>query len=132
MKVFVERPALHRYPASMARRVHELTRLVVDSYGGKTENIWRGSRTPPSFLPGSRSCRDSVTKKRASSSALLGKQLGVRPDGWVEKSSPYGEPKSFRSVADIVDGPSLDRVRTTKHRPSKPRRRQSPPKSQRP
>src|ERR1700752_1982854 len=42
-RIFSERPALHRYPASMARRVHELARLLVDNYGGKAENVWKGS-----------------------------------------------------------------------------------------
>ena len=46
--------------------------------------------------------------------ALLGKQFGVRPPGWREAAGAYGEEGSFRSVADIVDGPSLDKVRAYK------------------
>jgi uncharacterized HhH-GPD family protein len=114
VKVFVERPALHRYPASMARRVHELCRLVVESYGGKTENIWSGAADASELLARLKKLPGFGDQKARIFLALLGKQLGVRPDGWVEKSTPYGEPESFRSVADIVDGPSLDRVRTTK------------------
>ena len=46
--------------------------------------------------------------------ALLGKQLGVRPEGWREATSPYGDPGTYLSVADI-DGPeSLATVRATK------------------
>src|SRR5256885_8040730 len=30
--VFCDRPALHRYPAAMARRVHEVCNLIVDEY----------------------------------------------------------------------------------------------------
>jgi hypothetical protein len=114
VKVFVERPALHRYPASMARRVHELSRLVVDSYGGKTENIWSGVADASELLGRLKKLPGFGDQKARIFLALLGKQLGVRPEGWEQKSAPYGEPDSFRSVADIVDGPSLDRVRTTK------------------
>jgi uncharacterized HhH-GPD family protein len=37
---FRERPAIHRFPRAMARRVQELCQLVVDEYGGKAERIW--------------------------------------------------------------------------------------------
>src|SRR5271168_3450689 len=40
VEVFCMRPALHRYPASMARRVHELCRLIVDSYEGSATAVW--------------------------------------------------------------------------------------------
>ena len=35
--------------------------------------------------------------------ALLGKQLGVRPEGWREASAPYGGEGTSLSVADITD-----------------------------
>ena len=46
--------------------------------------------------------------------ALLGKQLGVRPDGWEAAAGAYAEPGSHRSVADVVDQDSLDEVRAFK------------------
>jgi uncharacterized HhH-GPD family protein len=114
VKVFLERPALHRYPASMARRVHELCRLLVESYGGKAENVWSGDVDAAELLKRLKKLPGFGDQKARIFLAFLGKQLGVHADGWVEKSSPYGEPKSFRSIADIVDGPSLERVRLTK------------------
>ena len=38
--VFRERPAIHRFPGSMARRVQELCAVVADEYGGKAERVW--------------------------------------------------------------------------------------------
>src|SRR5215472_6425193 len=38
--VFSEKPAMHRYPGSMAKRVHELCRVLVDEYGGSAEKVW--------------------------------------------------------------------------------------------
>ena len=46
--------------------------------------------------------------------ALLGKQFAVRPPGWQEASSPFGEPGSFRSVADIDSREALGKVRQYK------------------
>ena len=46
--------------------------------------------------------------------ALLGKQLDVRPDGWQAAAGDYAEPGSHRSVADVVDQASLDEVRAFK------------------
>jgi uncharacterized HhH-GPD family protein len=43
-QVFRERPALHRFPGNMARRVQELCRAVVSEYGGRAEGIWQDAR----------------------------------------------------------------------------------------
>jgi uncharacterized HhH-GPD family protein len=112
--IFSERPALHRYPGSMARRVHELSRLLVDSYGGKAQNVWSGSKDGTELLGRLKQLPGFGDQKARIFLALLGKQLATRPEGWESAASPYGEPGSFRSVADIVDSASLDRVRATK------------------
>ena len=46
--------------------------------------------------------------------ALLGKQLGIRPEGWREAAGRFGEEGSHYSVADITDGASLAAVREHK------------------
>jgi uncharacterized HhH-GPD family protein len=38
--VFRERPAIHRFPGSMARRVQELCAVVAEEYGGKADRVW--------------------------------------------------------------------------------------------
>ncbi len=38
--VFRERPAIHRFPGSMARRVQELCAVVADEYSGNAERVW--------------------------------------------------------------------------------------------
>jgi uncharacterized HhH-GPD family protein len=37
---FREKPAIHRFPGSMAGRVQELCRAVVSDYGGDAERVW--------------------------------------------------------------------------------------------
>jgi uncharacterized HhH-GPD family protein len=40
-QLFREPPAIHRFPGSMAKRVHELAQVVVDEYGGDASALWR-------------------------------------------------------------------------------------------
>jgi uncharacterized HhH-GPD family protein len=40
-EVFRERPAIHRFPASMARRTQELCAYVADEYDGRAERLWQ-------------------------------------------------------------------------------------------
>src|SRR2546425_3145749 len=42
--VFRERPALHRFPGNMARRVQAMCAVVVKDYGGDAESVWRGAK----------------------------------------------------------------------------------------
>ena len=39
-EAFREKPAIHRFPGSMARRVQDLCVLVADEYGGHAERVW--------------------------------------------------------------------------------------------
>ena len=40
-EVFREKPAIHRFPGNMARRVQDLAAVVVEDYGGDAERVWR-------------------------------------------------------------------------------------------
>jgi uncharacterized HhH-GPD family protein len=42
-EVFRQRPAIHRFPGSMARRVQELCAQVADEYGGDAAGVWAGA-----------------------------------------------------------------------------------------
>ncbi len=112
--VFKERPALHRYPASMAGRVQEVCRTVAEDYGGKADAIWKGVGSGEELVGRIRSLPGFGERKSKIFAALLGKQLGVRPEGWREASAPFGDEGTFLSVADITDGATLDKVRATK------------------
>jgi uncharacterized HhH-GPD family protein len=41
LEVFREKPAVHRFPGNMARRVQELAEVVAEDYGGDASRIWR-------------------------------------------------------------------------------------------
>ncbi len=111
---FKERPALHRFPGSMAGRVQEVCRAIAEEYGGKAENVWKGVRSGDELVGRLRDLPGFGQQKAKIFAALLGKQLGVRPEGWREATTPYGDEGSHLSVADITDQKSLEKVRATK------------------
>lgn len=112
--LFSQRPALHRYPGSMAQRVHELCRTVAGDFGGRAEKIWSDAATGAELIGRIRALPGFGEQKAKIFVALLGKQLAVQPAGWEAVSRPYSEPGSFRSVADIVDEATLAKVRAFK------------------
>ena len=109
-----ERPALHRFPGSMAGRVQQVSRVVVDDYGGRADAIWKGTHSGEELVERLQSLPGFGEQKSRIFAALLGKQLGVRPEGWREATAPYGGAGTFLSVADITDATSLEKVRATK------------------
>jgi uncharacterized HhH-GPD family protein len=107
-------PALHRFPGSMARRVQELCRVVIDNYGGDAAAVWTSAENGDQLLANVKALPGFGEQKARIFVALLGKQFAVRPPGWQEASSPFGEPGTFRSVADIDSREALGKVRQHK------------------
>lgn len=107
-------PAVHRFPASMAARIQKLAAFVLEEYDGDASAIWTGAHNGTELLRRLKALPGFGAQKAAIMVALLGKQFGVRPDGWREAAGAYGEPDATRSVADVVDAESLARVRATK------------------
>lgn len=118
--VFAEKPAVHRFPGSMAGRVQALARIVVDEWGGDAGAIWRQGDPDGSEPTGAEVLRRLKAlpgfgeQKAKIFLALLGKQRGFAGEAWADASAPYGEEGSRRSVADIVDAASLAEVRAAK------------------
>ena len=111
---FSSRPALHRYPGSMAARVQALCQIVADDYGNDAANVWKGAADGADLLRRVKALPGFGEQKARIFVALLGKQLRVTPEGWQKASSPFGDPGTYQSVADIVDGQTLDKVRAYK------------------
>ncbi|MFF4491319.1 HhH-GPD-type base excision DNA repair protein [Streptomyces sp. NPDC001544] len=121
-----EKPAVHRYPGSMAMgvpplersrewgRIQQLCQYLVEHYDGDAELVWKGVDDGRELLRRLQDLPGFGKQKAQIFLALLGKQLGVRPEGWREAAGPYGEPQSFRSVADITGPDSLAKVRAHK------------------
>lgn len=107
-------PAVHRYHASMARRLQDLARAVRDDYDGDAAALWATASDGAELLRRVKALPGFGEQKARIFVALLGKQLAVRPDGWREAAGEYGEDGVHRSVADVVDDDTLGRVRDFK------------------
>ena len=112
--IFAKPPALHRFPKAMAGRVQEVCRGLVENYDGEAANLWADVADGIELLKRVASLPGFGKQKSQIFVALLGKQYGVEPAGWREAAGAYGEVGAFKSVADIVDGESLGKVRAYK------------------
>jgi len=107
-------PAVHRYPTSMGARVQKLAAFVVEHYDGDASRLWADAGSGAELKRRLAQLPGFGDQKARIFLALLGKQLGVRPEGWREAAGAYGDDGSRRSVADVVDGESLAEVRAYK------------------
>jgi uncharacterized HhH-GPD family protein len=114
VELFAQPPALHRFPKSMAGRVQQLCRVLVERYAGDPSTIWSDVPDAATLLARLKALPGFGEQKARIFLALLGKQRGVTPEGWREAAGAYGEEGAYRSVADIVDEQSLGRVRAYK------------------
>lgn len=96
VEVFKGPPAIHRYPASMARRTQELCRVVVEEYQGRAENIWETAIDGADLLRRLQALPGFGTAKSRIFVGVLGKRLEVRLDGWVESAADWP------SIADVA------------------------------
>ncbi|MEU4272290.1 HhH-GPD-type base excision DNA repair protein [Streptomyces sp. NPDC026092] len=109
-----EKPAVHRYPGSMAKRIQQLCQFLVDEYGGDAEAVWADAKSGKELLARLKALPGFGVQKAQIFLALLGKQYGVRPTGWREAAGAYGDQGSYRSAADITGPESLAKVRAFK------------------
>ena len=80
-RVFAERPAIHRFPGSMAKRVQELCRTIVSEYGGRTERVWTEAADGADLERRLRGLPGFGDMKVRTALAILAKRFDVRPDG---------------------------------------------------
>lgn len=106
-------PAVHRYPKAMAARLQHLARIIADDYDGDASRIWTEAQTGPELLKRVQALPGFGAQKSRIFVALLAKQLGVRPEGWEQAAGDYAL-DGHRSVADVVDEQSLEKVRNYK------------------
>ncbi len=107
-------PAIHRFPAAMAKRVRQVCQVLTEDYDGQAANLWKDARSGNEVKANLERLPGFGSDKAAIFTAVLGKLRGITPEGWRTAAGYYGEPDTFRSVADIVDSDSLQKVRETK------------------
>jgi uncharacterized HhH-GPD family protein len=100
-EIFREKPAIHRFPGSMAKRVQELAAVVDEEYGGRAERVWTDAadgadlRKRISSLPG---FGEMKIKALAS---VLAKRFGVEvAQGLVPNHPTLGDVDSLEALED--------------------------------
>jgi uncharacterized HhH-GPD family protein len=111
--IFCAKPALHRYPAAMARRTHALCQFLVEHYDGDAARVWKSAKTGDELYRRLRELPGYGDEKSKIFMAILAKRLGKKPKGWEEAAAPFSD-ATPRSVADIDSAESLARVREFK------------------
>ena len=113
-EIFGAKPALHRFPSSMARRVQDVCRLIMDTYDGDAAAIWMSAANGKELLAHVKALPGFGVQKARIFIALLGKQMGLHTPGWQQVSTPFSQPGTFQSVADIDSPAALTKVRQFK------------------
>jgi uncharacterized HhH-GPD family protein len=111
--VCCEKPAIHRFPASLGRRIHALCAVLDTSYGGRGDAVWTGVGTGDELYGRLRALPGYGDEKARIFVAILGKTQGVTPTGWRQAAGKFGD-DTPRSVADITGPDSLAVVREWK------------------
>ena len=107
------KPAIHRFPASMGTRIHQLATALTERFDGRGENVWADVASGAELYQRLRSLPGYGEEKAKIFVAILGKRMGVRPAGWREAAGKFGDDEP-RSVADIADPSTLGKVREWK------------------
>jgi uncharacterized HhH-GPD family protein len=106
--VFRERPALHRFPGNMARRVQAMCQVIVKDYRGDAGAVWREAKDGDDLaarinkLPGFGEMKVKITV------AILAKKFNVKPRGWEKHAA------TWHTVADVDSAESMAHAREVK------------------
>ena len=104
---FRTRPALHRFPANMARRTQELCVAIVRDYGGDAGRVWREAVSGRDLEARLLALPGIGEMKAKTLIAIIGKRLGVKPPGWDEvapKHPTLGDVDSPQTLAAYQAG----------------------------
>ena len=121
--VFRDKPALHRYPASMAKRTYDLCRFLVEHYHGHPEELWTGATTGEELLARVQALPGFGKDKSRIFVGVLGKRLGIRPPGWDVAAADWA------SIADVDTFERVAEIREKKRAAKAAKKATSPKKA---
>lgn len=76
--IFREKPAIHRFPGNMAKRVHDLAAYVLDQYDGDAARVWKGVRSSDQLRANIEALPGFGEMKVKSLAAVLANRFGVK------------------------------------------------------
>ena len=86
--IFKEKPAVHRFPGTMAQRVQDLARHVVDEYGGDAAQIWKGAKDGDDLKRRLAALPGFGDMKVGTAAAVLAKRFGVKKAESIAPNHP--------------------------------------------
>ncbi len=110
VEVFKGPPAIHRFPGSMAKRAQALCAFVVERYDGDIARLWSDGASAADVLARLEELPGYGTEKSRIFVGILGKRMGVQPDGWEAKAADWP------SIADVAAWDDIFVLREKKRR----------------
>lgn len=98
---FREKPAVHRFPGTMATRVHDLAAFVAEEYGGDASRIWSDAKNGEDLKTRIAALPGFGDMKVRSMTAVLAKRFGVDVAREVAPNHPtLGDVDSAQALTD--------------------------------
>jgi uncharacterized HhH-GPD family protein len=98
---FREKPAVHRYPAKMAERVHALAVHVCDVHGGQAERVWTDARNAEELRANIAALPGFGEMKIKALGGILAKRFEVKvAKGLLPPHPTLGDVDSAQALAD--------------------------------
>jgi len=102
------RPAIHRFPNSMSKRVQDLCKTIVKDYNGNAAAVWTQARDGDDLaarikkLPGFGDMKVKILV------AVLAKKFDVKPQGWEKHAA------TWKTIADVDSAETMEEARFVK------------------
>jgi uncharacterized HhH-GPD family protein len=116
--IFRERPAIHRFPGSMAQRVHDLAVQIRDKYDGDAARVWTDATSTDELRVNLRALPGIGEMKVKAIGAVLAKRFGVAvARGLVPSHPTLGDVDSPQALADYQAAKRLNKKAWSKAQP---------------
>jgi uncharacterized HhH-GPD family protein len=113
LDLFREKPAIHRFPSSMASRVQKMCQILINDFDGKAQSVWQGQKSAQDVYDRLRTLPGYGDEKAKIFIAILVKRLGYSFDGYKKVAAPFSDSQP-RTVADVADAKTLEKVHAFK------------------
>ena len=104
--LFSEKPAIHRFPGSMAKRVQELAAVVAEDYGGDASRIWTEAADSADLKRRIGALPGFGEMKLKSLAAVLAKRFGIEAAAELAPKHP--------TLGDVDSPEALERYQAAK------------------
>ena len=117
VEVFRERPALHRFPGSMAKRVQEVAAIVAEEYGGDAARVWRDAADASDLRRRLEALPGFGEMKVKALGSVLAQRFGVAAAEALVPSHPtLGDVDSGQALADYQEAKRAHKAEWSKEK----------------